>query len=532
MRVTQTLLTAQLQRELQQSLAGIARQQEQISSGRRILVPADDPAGTAQAVAIRSRQAAASQFQSNLATAQSTLSAADTALSAIAEVVTQGIEAAVQGVSDNNDALARQAISATADQLLETLVSLANSRTGTGTFLFGGQESTVAPYTATRNAAGRITAVAPNPRGIDASTDAAVGEGVSVPTRVSGTSVFGAATDDTFAFDVLIHLRDSLNGQPQLSFGSDVAASGVANPAAFTGIASATDLQITGPAGSAFIGATAAGDDTLSFSGNATSAIAVAAKITLATSTTGVTATVTRAQISYAGGSFASNLTLDGTAGRNLVINGVAILGAVSGGSAVVRRDALVALVNLQSGATGVTASAVPGGDAFALTASDGRNISIETDATITPGSANAVLFGFTAGLTATGAATSVVARGGVKLSASAPIKVVPSAGSPLASQVVGHSATEIANALGNLHGVLDRVVIPSTLVGARMSWIALLGERASSEAVGLAGQLSKVEDLDFAKAATDLQLLQTFYQAALSSGARLIQQSLVDFLR
>ena len=245
-----------------------------------------------------------------------------------------------------------------------------------------------------------------------------------------------------------------------------------------------------------------------------------------------MTATATRAQISYAAGSFASDLTLDGTAGRTLVINGVAILGAVSGGDALERRDALVALVNGQSGTTGVTASAVPGGDAFALTASDGRNISLETDGTLTPGSANAVLFGFTAGLTATGAATSVVARGGVKLSASAPITVTPAPGSPLAGQMIGHSATEIENALGNLHGVLDRVVMPSTLVGARLSWVALLGERAAADAVGLAGDLSKVEDLDVAKAATDLQLLQTTYQAALASGARLIQQSLLDFLR
>ena len=153
-------------------------------------------------------------------------------------------------------------------------------------------------------------------------------------TRVSGTTVFGAATDESYAFDVLIHLRDSLYGQPQLSFGADVTASGAANPAAFTGIASATDLKITGPSGTAFVGPTVAGDDTVSYSGNATSAVAVAARINLASATTGVTATATRAQITYAGGTFASDVTLDGTAGRTLVINGVAILGAVSGGSA------------------------------------------------------------------------------------------------------------------------------------------------------------------------------------------------------
>jgi flagellin-like hook-associated protein FlgL len=412
--------------------------------------------------------------------ARSSLATTDVTMRSIEEVVTQGIEAAVQGVNDTNDPLARQAVGTTVNQLLETLVSLANSRTGTGTFLFGGQESTIAPYTAARDSAGQITTVVPSPRGIDGSTDAAVAEGVSMSTRVSGTTVFGAATDQSYAFDVLIKLRDSLFGQPARLQGRRRGIRG----GEFRGLHGhrAGPTSDHGAVGPAFLGPTVAGDDTVSYSGNATSAVAVAARVNLASATTGVTATVTRAQITYAGGTFASDVTLDGTPGRTLVLNGVAILGAVSGGSALERRDALVALVNAQSGATGVTASAVPRSDGFALIASDGRNISIETDGTLTPGAVNGVLFGFSAGLTGTGAATSVVARGAVNLRASAPITVTPTTGSPLASQMTGQGSTEIENALSNLHGVLDRVLVPSTLVGTRMAWLATLGERASAE--------------------------------------------------
>lgn len=532
MRVTQSMMAAQVQRELQAALAAIARQQERIASGQRILVPSDDPGGAAQAVSIRSRQASVAQFQENVATAQSTLAAADTSLSAISEVVTQSIEAAVQGASDTNDALARQGIGATVDQLLETLVGLANSKTGTGTYLFGGQESTTPPYTVTRDARGKISEVVPNPRGIDAPTSAAVGDDVTVTTRVSGTQVFGAATSEDYAFDVLVRLRDSLLGQPRLTFNADVSTTGAANANAFGGIATGTDLTLTGPTGTSAVGATTAADDTVSYSGNATSAIAVAARVNLTSATTGITATTTRAVVSYAGGSFASDVTLAGSPGQNVVMNGVSITGAVTGATAEERRDAFVELVNGQSGLTGVTAVAVPGGDGFALVAEDGRNISLETDGDVTAGGTNAVLFGFTAGLTGTGAATSVVARGGVELRASAPITVTPATGSLLANQMVGHSRTEIENALGNLHGVLDRVVLPSTLVGARVSWLSTISERAAATAVGLKADLSRVEDLDVTKAATDLQVLQTYYQAALATGARLMQQSLLDFLR
>jgi flagellar hook-associated protein 3 FlgL len=532
MRVTPSMMNAQVLRELQAALAAIAHQQELLSSGRRILAPSDDPAGAAQAVAIRSRQAATVQFQNNVAAAKATLSAADNALRSIADTVTQAREAAVQGASDSTDALARKSIGATVNQLLETLVTLANSRGGTGTFLFGGQESTTAPYTVTRDAGGQITAVAPNPRGIDGPTLAEIGEGVTVPTTVSGTAIFGAPADPAYAFDVLIRLRDNLNGNRLLSFEPDVSSAGAPNPNAYAGIASATDLEIGGPAGSAFVAPTAAGDDTASYSGNASSAIAVAAEINLLTLTTGVTATVTKAEITYSRGSFANDITLDGTAGKTLVVNGTGILGAVSGTTAAGRRDALVALINGQSAATGVVASAVPGGDGFALTAADGRNISIETDATATPTSVNANFFGFATGLTGTGAATSVVARGGVELTASDAVSVTPAAGSVLSAQMSGQGNTGIEAALGDLGAMLDRVVEPSTLVGTRLSWLGLLDERLAGESVGLAGDLSRIEDLDVARAASDLQLLQTFYQGALASGAQMIQLSLLNFLK
>ena len=532
MRITQGMLNAQIQRGIDAAFAALAREQALVSSGKRMLTPSDDPGGAAQAVVLRSRQAATAQFQKNVAAATAALATADSTLGSVAEAVTQAREAAVQGASDSNDALARQSIGSTVNQLLETLVSLANGRSGSGTFLFGGQESTTAPYRVTRNASGQITTVTPNPRGIDGQTPAEVSENVSVSTTVSGTAVFGPATDPTYAFDVLIRLRDHLTGQHLLSFQPDVSATGAANASAYAGIVSPTDLQIGGPTGSAPVAATVAGDDAVSYSGNATSAIAAAAKINLLTLVTGVTATATRAEVGYASGSFASDVTLDGTAGKKLVINGTPILGAVSGTSPTARRDALVALINAQTGATGVVASAIAGGGGFALTAADGRNISIETDATVTPASANATFFGFATGLTGTGAATSVVARGGVQLGATGPVTVTPAAGSALAGQMSGQGTTGIQAALDEIEAMLDRVVVPQTLVGTRLAWVGLLNEGLQGESLGLAQDLSHIESLDIVEAATHLQQLQTAYESSLASAARLSQISLLDFLR
>lgn len=44
--------------------------------------------------------------------------------------------------------------------------------------------------------------------------------------------------------------------------------------------------------------------------------------------------------------------------------------------------------------------------------------------------------------------------------------------------------------------------------------------------------QLSDVEDIDLPKTTTELQLQQAAYQAALAATARVLQPSLVDFLK
>jgi flagellar hook-associated protein 3 FlgL len=56
--------------------------------------------------------------------------------------------------------------------------------------------------------------------------------------------------------------------------------------------------------------------------------------------------------------------------------------------------------------------------------------------------------------------------------------------------------------------------------------------ERAGLDAVALAGQLSTIEDTDFVEAVLAFQTRQTVYQAALAAGAKIIQPSLLDFLR
>lgn len=76
--------------------------------------------------------------------------------------------------------------------------------------------------------------------------------------------------------------------------------------------------------------------------------------------------------------------------------------------------------------------------------------------------------------------------------------------------------------------------ILNSTLsdVGARYNRVTQMKSSAEDRLMSVSSQLSDVEDVDLPKAIMELQLQQTSYQAALAATAKVIQPSLIDFLR
>jgi flagellar hook-associated protein 3 FlgL len=68
--------------------------------------------------------------------------------------------------------------------------------------------------------------------------------------------------------------------------------------------------------------------------------------------------------------------------------------------------------------------------------------------------------------------------------------------------------------------------------VGARYNRIEQMKQSAQDRLLSVTSQLSDVEDVDLPKTIMDMQLQQTSYQAALAASAKVIQPSLIDFLR
>lgn len=68
--------------------------------------------------------------------------------------------------------------------------------------------------------------------------------------------------------------------------------------------------------------------------------------------------------------------------------------------------------------------------------------------------------------------------------------------------------------------------------LGARQNRVEMMESRLGNQYVTVTDHLSKNEDVDYAKAITELITAESIHRAGLSIGGRIIQPSLVDFLR
>jgi flagellar hook-associated protein 3 FlgL len=162
----------------------------EISSGQAITTPADNPLGAAQAVQLSMQGATLSQYASNQSAALTQLGSEDSTLSSVTQTLqsvnTQLLSAGDATLNDTN----RSAIAATLQTLNNTLMTLANTKSPSGSYLFGGFQSASQPFT--QNSAGTVVYNGDN--GIS-STE--ISDTTSVATGDSGAAVFMSVTPET-----------------------------------------------------------------------------------------------------------------------------------------------------------------------------------------------------------------------------------------------------------------------------------------------------------------------------------------------
>lgn len=90
----------------------------------------------------------------------------------------------------------------------------------------------------------------------------------------------------------------------------------------------------------------------------------------------------------------------------------------------------------------------------------------------------------------------------------------------------------DINEYLGNIDRHINKLLSTRAELGARMNRVELMEERIDQQEVIAQKVLSDNEDVDMERVITDLKVQESVHRAALAVGARIIQPTLVDFLR
>jgi flagellar hook-associated protein 3 FlgL len=126
--------------------SSLAKLQQQIASGKRLLSPADDPLGAAKALDLGQGQAMNAQYTENRSSARSALSMQEGALQSVTSLLQDVRAQVVAAGSGALDATSRKFIAGELRSRLSELTSLANSRDGVGNYLFAGFRDDAQPF--------------------------------------------------------------------------------------------------------------------------------------------------------------------------------------------------------------------------------------------------------------------------------------------------------------------------------------------------------------------------------------------------
>lgn len=89
-----------------------------------------------------------------------------------------------------------------------------------------------------------------------------------------------------------------------------------------------------------------------------------------------------------------------------------------------------------------------------------------------------------------------------------------------------------VSSMIADIDKQLENVLSVRAEVGAKSNRLDLIQNRLQSDNYNFTALLSKNEDADLAQVITNLKMDENVYRASLAAGARIIQPSLIDFLR
>ena len=150
---TRTFFRQQFE-NVQQLKSDMLETQDQISTGKQISVPSEDPVAFSNLAMLKSRSLRISQYETNITSIKQRLALEDNTLTQVNSILTRIRELSIQGANDTISSADRKSIGLEVSKLSETLIGLANTTDADNKPLFSGTKVDKLPFE--RNSNGMV----------------------------------------------------------------------------------------------------------------------------------------------------------------------------------------------------------------------------------------------------------------------------------------------------------------------------------------------------------------------------------------
>ncbi|MCD7034448.1 flagellar hook-associated protein FlgL [Metabacillus sp. GX 13764] len=199
MRVTQGMLAQNSLSNLSKSYGSMDKLQNQLSTGKKISRPSDDPVVAMKGMFYRTNLTEVEQFKRNLSESYTWMDNSESGIEQGTQVFQRFRELTVQARNGSNSAEDLKAIGAEMEQLREDLIGVANTQVA-GKYIFNGTSIDQPPVAADGTASFKTD-----------SFNIEVIKGVSLKSNVNGVNAFGGKVNDKDLFQTMQDVINAVN---------------------------------------------------------------------------------------------------------------------------------------------------------------------------------------------------------------------------------------------------------------------------------------------------------------------------------
>jgi len=209
MRLSTNLFYSQNETNISEANARLYKLQQQLSTGKKLQQPSDDPLATTQIMKFDRVIARTEQFKENISVSERRLSYEETTVDSVVTSLQRVQEIAIRGNSGAMSDDDRRILSDELDEILNHVKGLLNTQDAQGEYMFSGYRGNTQPYVL--NAAGDGYEY----QGDTGARFLEIGENSTIQSTDPGSAIFGDSSDNVL--NQILDLKTALESGADLS---------------------------------------------------------------------------------------------------------------------------------------------------------------------------------------------------------------------------------------------------------------------------------------------------------------------------